>query len=63
MIIQNATYIYNLPRVGEDIGDKIAIMVTLDNGEISVPLDPSNRHYAEIMRQVEAGDLTIEEAE
>lgn len=63
MIIQNATYIYNLPRVGEDIGDKIAIMVTLDNGEISVPLDPANRHYAEIMRQVEAGTLTIEEAE
>jgi hypothetical protein len=25
-------------------------------------LDPENRHYAEIMRQVEAGELTIEEA-
>ena len=28
-----------------------------------VPLDPDNRHYAEIMRQVEAGDLTIQEAD
>jgi hypothetical protein len=26
-------------------------------------LDPANRHYAEIMRQVEAGTLTILEAE
>jgi hypothetical protein len=29
---------------------------------MSVPLDPANRHYAEIMRQVEAGTLTILEA-
>lgn len=27
------------------------------------PLDPANRHYAEIMRQVEAGDLVIQPAE
>ena len=34
------------------------------NGEvISVPLDPSNLHYSEIMRQVEAGELTIQEAD
>jgi len=29
----------------------------------SVPLDPANRHYAEILRQVEAGTLTIQDAE
>jgi len=28
-----------------------------------VPLDPDNRHYAEILKQVEAGTLTIEEAD
>jgi len=28
-----------------------------------VPLAPANRHYAEIMRQVEAGTLTIAEAD
>tara|TARA_B100001094_G_C17956381_1_gene683189 strand:- start:585 stop:764 length:180 start_codon:yes stop_codon:yes gene_type:complete len=35
------------------------------NGNIvlSVPLDPANRHYAEILRQVEAGTLTIKDAE
>lgn len=27
----------------------------------SVPLDPANRHYSEIMKQVEAGTLTITE--
>ena len=28
-----------------------------------VPLAEGNRHYDEIMRQVEAGELTIEEAD
>jgi len=28
-----------------------------------IPINPNNRHYAEIMRQVEAGELVIEDAE
>jgi len=28
-----------------------------------VPVNPKNRHYAEIMRQVEAGTLIIQDAE
>lgn len=39
------------------------IRATIDGQELFVPLDPANRHYAEIMRQVEAGELTIQEAE
>ena len=39
------------------------IQATIDGQELSVPLDPANRHYAEIMRQVEAGTLTIAEAD
>ena len=39
------------------------IKATIDGVEMFVPLDPANRHYAEIMRQVEAGTLTIQEAE
>ncbi len=36
----------------------------LINGiRMQVPCDPDNRHYAEIMRQVEAGTLTIADAE
>ena len=41
----------------------ISIRATIDGQELSVPLDPANRHYAEIMRQVEAGELTIQEAD
>lgn len=41
----------------------MSIRATIDGEELSVPLDPANRHYAEIMRQVEAGDLVIQPAE
>ena len=40
-----------------------SIRATIDGQELFVPLDPANRHYAEIMRQVEAGTLVIQEAE
>ena len=34
------------------------------NGQtVSVPLDPDNTHYAEILRQVDAGTLTIAAAD
>jgi len=39
------------------------IKAIIDGIEMSVPLDPSNRHYAEIMRQVDAGELTIADAD
>ena len=39
------------------------IQATIDGQEMSVPLDPANRHYAEILRQVEEGTLTIAEAD
>ena len=44
-------------------GVNISIQATIDGVEMSVPLDPANRHYAEILRQVEAGTLTIQDAE
>ena len=44
-------------------GENSSITATIDGITLSVPLDPANRHYAEIMRQVEAGTLTIEDAE
>ena len=40
-----------------------AITAVIDGQTLSVPLDPANRHYAEIMRQVEAGTLTIQPAD
>jgi len=44
-------------------GNQAGINATIDGTEMSVPLDPANRHYAEIMRQVDAGELTIQDAE
>jgi len=44
-------------------GNNSSIQVTIDGQEMSVPLDPDNRHYAEILKQVEAGTLTIQEAD
>lgn len=57
MQITSAQYI-----TGMD-GTNSSIRATIDGQELFVPLDPANRHYAEILRQVEAGTLTIQEAE
>jgi hypothetical protein len=58
MNITSAQYFDN-PTVE---GSPDSITATIDGTTMSVPLDPANRHYAEILRQVEAGTLTIEEA-
>ena len=58
MNITAAQYTLDMDGVTND-----GIRATIDGVELSVPLDPANRHYAEIMRQVEAGDLTIAEAD
>lgn len=39
------------------------LKATIDGVETFVPCKIANRHYAEIMRQVEAGELTIQEAD
>jgi len=39
------------------------IKATIDGQELFIPISVGNRHYDEIMRQVEAGELTIEEAD
>jgi len=43
--------------------DKVMIFATIDGQEMTVPTDPANRHYAEILRQVAAGTLTIADAD
>ena len=45
----------------DDEGNNTSIKATVDGAELSVPLDPANRHYAEILRQVQAGKLVIQE--
>ena len=44
-------------------GQNASIKAVIDGETVFVPLDPANRHYAEILRQVEAGTLTIQEAD
>ena len=44
-------------------GVNCSIIATIDGEELYVPLATGNRHYDEIMKQVEAGDLTIADAD
>ena len=45
-------------------GSNTSIKATIDGEVVFVPNNsPGNRHYDEIMKQVEAGDLTIADAD
>ena len=57
MNITNAQYITD--RDDNNSG----IQATIDEQEMHVPLDPANRHYAEILKQVADGTLTIADAD
>ena len=51
-------------KYNEDMnGNRLNIQVVIDGVSMTVPLEPNNRHYVEILRQVEAGTLTIADAE
>ena len=56
MTITNAKY-------NSQHDENCSVTATIDGEVLSVPLDPDNRHYAEIMRQVAAGELTIADAD
>jgi len=43
--------------------DNKIIIIVADEQELFVPIDPANRHYAEIQKQVAAGELTIADAD
>jgi hypothetical protein len=58
MIITNAKY---LTQTGID--GNVTIVATIDGEQISVPIQVGNRHYDEIMQQVEAKTLTIADAD
>ena len=44
-------------------GELVTVMIVVDGETMGVPMDPANRHYDEIIRQVAAGDLTIKDAD
>ena len=57
MNITSAQYVQDMD------GNTSIIQATIDGAEMSVPLDEANRHYAEILRQVEAGTLVVQHAD
>tara|TARA_R110000803_G_scaffold58100_1_gene116313 strand:- start:131 stop:319 length:189 start_codon:yes stop_codon:yes gene_type:complete len=58
MTITNAKY--NTSRI---TNENCSINCVANGEHVSVPLTVGNRHYAEILRQVEAGTLTIADAD
>ena len=54
MNIKNAKYINGTVK---------SIKAEIDDVEMHIPLDPDNRHYSEILKQVAEGTLTIAEAD
>ena len=58
MNITNAQYIKDI------IDNKIKnINCTIDGKSLIVPIDTDNRHYFEIKKQLDAGTLTIKDAD
>ena len=60
--MENNMNISSAQYVSDMDGNNSGVQATIDGQTMSVPLDPDNRHYAEILRQVDAGTLTIQEA-
>ena len=58
MNITNAKYFNNFIT-----GKPHYIEAQINGIKTNIPLDPDNIDYAEIMRQVESGELTIEPAD
>ena len=57
--IENAQYRKALPSDSSPC----EIRATVDGEVVSIAIDPDNRHYAEAMRQVAAGTVTIADAD
>ena len=58
MTITNAKY-----NTGSLTNENCSINCVANGQTVSVPLDPDNTYYAEILRQVDAGTITIEDAD
>ena len=52
---------YRVKRAPNGIEFWRGMVAIIDGVEMYLPLEPGNRHYDEIMRQVDSGDLVIEE--
>ena len=57
MIITEAKYTLDMD------GKNAGVVCKIDGVESNVPMDTDNRHYAEILKQVAEGKLTIKAAD
>ena len=57
MNIENARY------VEDDNGNNINVLATVNGVDLCIPIAEDNRHYAEILKQVTDGTITIKDAE
>tara|TARA_R110000765_G_C18431233_1_gene545622 strand:+ start:290 stop:469 length:180 start_codon:yes stop_codon:yes gene_type:complete len=55
--------IFSNAKYNEVNGELVGIYATVNEESVVLPIDPANRYYAEIMRQVDAGELTIADAD
>lgn len=55
-IFTNVYYAYNIPYDSEEV---IGIMGEINGKKCGIPMDLKNSDYADLMRQVEAGTVTI----
>lgn len=58
MIFESAKWDYD-----ENSNKNVNVIVVMDGVEKTVPMDKDNMHYAEILKQVSEGILTIAEAD
>ena len=57
MKIENAKY------VEDDNGNNMNVLATVDGVDLCIPIAEDNRHYKEVLKQVEEGTLTIKDAD
>lgn len=56
----NITY----AKYEKNLDDEInSVHIIADGKDLKVPMNTDNRHYAEILRQVDEGTLTIQDAD
>jgi len=63
MVITNAKY--QTRKFSEESDEPVnhSVQATIDGTLMTVPMDTSNRHYAEILKQVADSTITIAEAD
>jgi len=62
MEIKNAKYNKNT-HIKQPPYENVSISCEIDGTHVCVPMSAGNSHYAEILKQVDAGDLTIAAAD